>query len=220
MPQICACLGADKPLPFTLPHNSLETQFTQLVLGEGLLALFADKETREVKLLEQATQPARVRIGVSISLCPTPSTHSQLCLCRPPSHSPLALSSVLHGPPPRLEISSVGHGWTSWSLPLSISKCLSEQPRPGTGSLSFLASSPTGCPLLCHLATFSRSLRLGLGGWKGGILGPDASESPRTATLSQLPPAGHPALPALCPVQCDHIQEPSGSWGSSAIHTF
>lgn len=154
-----------------------------------------------------APPPAPTGSSASVDL-PLTRPLPSLLSCTPPS--PLA----------RLEISSVGHVWTSWSLPLPISKCLSEQPRPHAGSLSFLASSPTGCPLLCHLATFSRSLRLGLGGWKGDILGPDASEFPRTATLSQLPPAGHPALPALCPVPCDHIQEPSGSWGSSAIHTF
>lgn len=48
------------PSALTLPHTSLETQF---VLAEGLLAAFTDQETRDVKVLEQATQPVRVGIG-------------------------------------------------------------------------------------------------------------------------------------------------------------
>lgn len=102
--SLCLCsvpaLG-QTPSAFTLPYTSLETW---LVLAECLLAPFTVKETRAVKILEQATQT--VGIGVPSLLPHFPLTQPPVPTGVSTSPWPISLfSSFLHLPFPGLRFS-------------------------------------------------------------------------------------------------------------------
>lgn len=155
VPLLCSGLGAE---PHGL-HTASHLTGDLVILTESLLAPFTDEEAREVKILEQTTQPVGIWV---LSQLHHFRCHRSLCL-----QTSLSLAHL-----PRLLFRShspglsPSHGVMLWVsdlvVPVPLHLFLFQKPSPAPSHCALSCSCPASSPACCP----PQPLRLRPAGWR------------------------------------------------------